>query len=126
MVKKRIALTENILTITMADNVPSIVIDKSHYKNMLIIMPATWTAADITFTVSSTKTGSFSKLVHAETDTAPKELRLKDPVASQAIAITGKMKEILEACPFIKLRSGTFSAPIAQGASRTFTIILSG
>lgn len=126
MVKKKIALTENILTITMANNVPSIVIDKSHYKNMLIIMPTTWTAADITFTVSSTKIGSFSKLVHAETDTAPKELRLKDPLANQAIAITGKMKEILEACPFIKLRSGTFGTPIAQGASRTFTIILMG
>ncbi len=126
MVKKKIAFTENILTVTMANNVPSIVIDKSHYKNMLIIMPATWTAADITFTVSSTKTGSFSKLVHAEIDTAPKELRLKDPLANQAIAITGKMEEVLEACPYIKLRSGTFDVPIAQGAARTFIIILTG
>ena len=123
-VKKKIAFTENVLTVTMATTL-SIIIDKSNYKNMLIIMPATWTAADITFAVSSTKTGDFSKLVYAETDTAPKEVRLKDPVVSTVISLGGKMREALEACPFVKLRSGTAASPVSQDLARTFTIVLS-
>lgn len=124
-VKKKIALTKNVLMVTMATNL-SIVIDKSKYKNMVIFMPTTWTAADITFAVSSTKTGSFSKLTQAETDDAPEELRLKDPVASTVIAFTGRMKDILEACPYVKLRSGRAASPVSQNSARTFTIVLSG
>ena len=125
IVKKKMPLTENVFTVSMATNL-SLVINKSRYRNMLIFMPATWTTADITFAVSSTKTGTFSKLVVAETDVTPKEIRIKDPVASTIISLTGKVKDALEACSFIKLRSGTALTPINQDSSRTFTIILMG
>lgn len=119
MVKKYIPLTEKILTVTMATNL-SLVIDKSHYKNMLIIMPSAWTAADITFTVSSTKAGTFSKLTYG-IDGA--EVTIK-AAASVVIALDGKSKEVLESCPFIKIRSGTAASPVSQAAARTFTIVL--
>ena len=125
MTKKKIALTEDVLTVTMATNL-SIVIDKSHYKNILIFMPATWTAADITFAVSNTKTGTFSKLVVAEQETSPKEVRVKDPAASMVISLTGQMKDALEACAFVKLRSGRAFSPVSQSSARTFTVILMG
>ena len=124
-VKKKMPLTENVFTVSMATNL-SLVINKSRYRNMLIFMPATWTAADITFAVSSTKTGTFGKLVVAENETAPKEVRVKDPVASMVISLTGKLKDALEACSFIKLRSGIASSPVNQDSARTFTIILMG
>ena len=120
-VKKKIAFTENVLTVTMATNL-SLVIDKSKYKNMLIVMPAAWTAADITFAVSSTKTGTFSKLTYAVDGN---EVTAK-AVASVVIALDGKAKEALEACPFVKLRSGTAASPVSQDSARTFTIILMG
>jgi hypothetical protein len=121
MVKKRIALTENIFTVTMATNL-SIVIDKSHYENMLIIMPATWTAADITFVVLGTKTGTFKKLTYA---VSGNEVTVK-AVAGVVIALDGIAKEAIEACPFVKIRSGTAETPVTQDSPRTFTIVLSG
>ena len=121
MVKKKIAFTENVLTVTMATNL-SIVIDKSKYKNMLIVMPTTWTTADITFAVSSAKTGPFAKLTYAIDGN---EVTAK-AVASVVIALDGKAKEALEACSFVKIRSGTAATPVTQDSARTFTIILMG
>jgi hypothetical protein len=89
-------------------------------------MPATWTAADITFAVSSAVAGTFAKLTQAETDVTPKEVRLKDPGAGTIITLTGKIRDALEACPFVKLRSGTAASPISQNSARTFTIVLMG
>ena len=121
MVKKRIALTENIFTVTMATNL-STVVDKSHYKNMLIIMPTAWTAADITFAVLGTKTGTFVKLTYA---VSGNEVTVK-AVAGVVLALDGTAKEALEACPFVKIRSGTAALPVTQESPRTFTIVLSG
>ncbi len=121
MVKKRIALTENIFTVTMATNL-STVIDKSHYKNMLIIMPASWDTADITFAVLGTKTGTFVKLTYA---VSGNEVTAK-AAAGVVIALDGIAKEALEACPFVKIRSGPADTPVGQGSPRTFTIVLSG
>ena len=121
MVKKKIAFTENVFTVTMATNL-SLVIDKSRYKNMLIIMPAAWTSADITFAVSSANAGPFAKLTYAIDGN---EVTSK-AVASVVIALDGKAKEALEACPFVKIRSGTAATPVSQDSARTFTIVLSG
>lgn len=120
MVKKHIAPTENVITITMATNL-STVMNFSRYKNMVIVMPSAWTAADITFAVSSTKAGTFSKLTYGIDGT---EVTIK-AVASVVIALDGKAKEALEACSFVKIRSGTAGTPVGQAAARTFTIILS-
>jgi len=121
MVKKRIAYTENVLTATIAESGNlSTVINKSGYKNMLIIMPSAWTTADITFAVSSTKSGTFSKLTYG---TDGSEVTVK-AVASTVIALDGKVKEVLEACPFVKIRSGTAGNPVSQAAARTLTIVL--
>ena len=89
-------------------------------------MPATWTAADITFAVSSAVAGTFAKLTQAETDITPKEVRLKDPVAGIVIFLAGIIKDAIEACAFVKLRSGTALTPVTQDSARTFTIVLMG
>jgi hypothetical protein len=89
---------------------------------MLIIMPATWTAADITFAVLGTKTGTFKKLTYA---VSGNEVTVK-AVASVVIALDGIAKEAIEACPFVKIRSGTAASPVNQDSARTFTIVLSG
>ena len=120
-VKKKLDFTIDVLTVTMATNL-SIVIDKSNYKNMLIIMPDAWDAADITFAVLSTKTGTFAKLTYAVDGN---EVTSK-AVAGTVIALDGIAKEALEACPLVKIRSGSATSSTSQNSPRTFTIVLSG
>jgi len=103
----------------------STVIDKSHYKNMVIIIPAEWDAADMTFLVSDNPTNGFVKLMIADNNVAATEALIKTPAASMAIAPAGNLKIALENAMFIKLRSGVHGAEVAQTPGREFTIILS-
>lgn len=98
------------------------VIDKSHFKNMLIIMPAAWDAANITFLVSDNPTTGFVMLV----DDAGAEVALTTVTVSTAISLTGVDKESLESAMFVKIRSGTNATPVNQTPGREFTVILSG
>lgn len=99
----------------------STVICKSGYKNMLIIMPAEWTAADITFLVSNNPTTGFVKLVKASDES---EITSKAS-ASEAVNMDGTLKEALGACAYVKIRSGTSSVPVNQTNPRTLIVVLS-
>lgn len=99
----------------------STVIPKSGYKNMLIIMPAAWSAADITFLVSNNPTTGFVKLVKASDET---EITSKAS-ASEAVNMDGTLKEALGACAYVKIRSGTSTVPVNQTSPRTLIVVLS-
>ncbi len=99
----------------------STVLRKKRHSDMLIIMPTSWEAADMTFLISSSADGTFSKLVLADDEA---EVTIKAS-ASEAIAMNGEIKEALEACQFIKLRSGTSTTPIDQKTDKTIVVMLS-
>lgn len=92
------------------------IIDKSHYKRMSIFMPTAWTAADITFLASLTKDGTFVKVVKASDES---EVTSKAS-ASEMIALDGVILEMLEICPFIKLRSGVDGELVVEDCEDTW------
>ena len=98
----------------------SSVIRKGYYRRMVLFMPADWTAADITFVVSNSADGTFNKLTYGSDG---EEVTIK-AVASVVIILDGKVKEALEACPYIKIRSGTALLPVNQLAERSIGIVL--
>jgi hypothetical protein len=95
-------------------------IKKSHYRRVLLFMPSAWTAADITFAVSDSPTGTFNKLVYG---TDEGEVTIKAS-ADEVIALDGKVLDALEACPYFKIRSGTADVAVNQLAERTIGIVL--
>ena len=91
--------------ITTTGEQQSTVIDKSKYTKMGIIMPSAWTAADITFLGCMTEDGTFMPL---EQGSDGAEVVLKAE-ASKSIGLdSAALKGVLEAIPFVKLRSGNF------------------
>ena len=110
---------KQVVTITAGASQSS-VIDKSNFKNMLVIIPAAWTAAGITFLASDNPTTGFVKLVY----NGGTEVALT-VAASTAIAMSGVIKDALEPAMFLKLRSGTADTPVNQTAGAKITVILS-
>jgi len=96
---------------------------KKSYENVVIIMPSAWTTADLTFLVSDDNV-TFGDLYVGDNAEALVEVNVTGPAASQVIALTGKLRDALKSCPYIKIRSGVTATPVAQAAARTFKIIL--
>lgn len=95
-------------------------IKKSHYRRILLFMPAAWTAADITFAVCDTPDGTFNKLTYGSDGNEVTVTAVADVV----IALDGKVLDALEACPYFKIRSGTAAVPVNQLAERTIKVVL--
>jgi len=101
-----------------ATYVLSTAVDIGAAKYMGIIMPATWTAAVLTFKVSSTLAGTYTDL-YDETGT---EVSIS---VAQGKAYTFNIATWkLAPWRFIKFRSGTTGAPVDQTAVRTLTVVL--
>jgi hypothetical protein len=80
-----------------------------------IIMPATWTAADLTFQ-ASLDGSTWYELV----TTAGTAVSITAPAAATWIAINpGDFVGV----PWLKVRSGTLAAVVAQGGARSITIV---
>lgn len=90
-----------------------------------LIMPATWTTADITFQIS------MDTVAHVPADSAPSsfhnvydesggEVTVASPVASSAIMLG---QNVYITGNYFKLRSGTSGTPVDQTASRTIRVI---
>jgi len=97
-------------------------IRKPGYKIVGIIMPAAWTAADITFLVSNDPATGFVKLVQASDEA---EITSKAS-ASEAIVFNGAIKEALALGVYVKIRSGTSGTPVNQVAGARIIVIFSG
>ena len=80
-------------------------IDKSKYTKMAIFTPSAWTSADITFLGCLTPDGTYVPLEQAS-DGAEVAVKVE---ASKVIGLdSAALKNVLEAVPYIKLRSGNF------------------
>lgn len=80
-------------------------------------MPAAWTAADITYQGSAD--GSTWYDLHT------------DPAGEVVSTVTaGKLVSVyaedFETCQWLRLRSGTSAAAVAQGAARTLVLVTGG
>lgn len=80
-----------------------------------IQMPATWTAANLTFQYATAAGGSYANMY----DPAGTEYTV---VAAAASGITMALAAFAGK-PFLKIRSGTAGAAVAQGADRTLTLV---
>lgn len=79
-----------------------------------IVMPATWTAAQLTLLGSQTSGGTFTPLYDAEAT----ELVIEADV-SRTIVIA---PDATRGVKYLKVRSGTAGTPVNQGGSRTLAI----
>lgn len=82
-----------------------------------ILMPAAWTAADLTFQHAESKGGTF---VDA-TDESGTEIALT-VAASKSVPIPPEVM----VCPWIKIRSGTSGTPVNQDAARELRVVRKG
>lgn len=80
-----------------------------------IIMPAAWTAANLTFQTGLVTGGSFTDKY--------------DPAGTEYLVVAAAGREIplpydaFAAIPFLKIRSGTAAAAVLQAADRTLTVV---
>lgn len=85
----------------------------------VIVMPAAWQTADITFLGGKTVAGLKSLYFAVDNSTAIAEVTVKTPVASKTIQVDPKY---FEGCEVLQLRSGTSSAAVDQTTNRTLTL----
>ncbi len=93
-------------------------IDIEGFDIVAIIMPATWTAANLTFQGATATGGTFQDLY----DDSGTEI-IVTAAAARVLALDPKRAEI-SALRFIKVRSGDTGTPVNQAAERTLTLIL--
>lgn len=82
-----------------------------------IIMPASWTAANLTFQAASVSAGTFNDVY----DEAGTELTVTATASDHIIFPSDKA---LGLGPVIKVRSGTSAAAVNQGADRSIGLVL--
>lgn len=93
-------------------------IDLEGFTLAAIEMPAAWTAANLTLQAASASGGTFQDLK----DDAGAEVTIT-AAAAIMIGLDAVAPEVA-ALRFLKLRSGTSAAPVAQAAARTLTLVL--
>jgi hypothetical protein len=89
--------------------------NKAPHSLVAILMPATWTAADLTFQASNDNT-TFYNMVN----TAGNEVTVTGPAASEWVAIDPADFVGVE---YLKVRSGSSGAAVAQGGDRVLTFL---
>jgi hypothetical protein len=112
-------VTPTVTTATIANNASlSAAVDIGLMRSIGIIMPATWTTADLTFSVCDTLGGTYSNLY----DAAGTEVDI--PVAqAKAYTLSAAMTRLIAPWRYIKVRSGTSGAAVNQGGQRIITIV---
>lgn len=84
-----------------------------------LVMPAAWTAADLTFEAGVLPDGATFDLY----DDAGAEVALT-VAPGRYVALTGAAREALDAVRWARLRSGTAGAPVNQAADREVIVVL--
>lgn len=92
-------------------------IKDSGHKVVGIVMPAAWTAANLTFQASSDNS-TFNDLY----DDNGTELNI-NAAQARAIGLRKDQSDVLGRWRFIKVRSGTTGTPVNQNAARTVEIV---
>lgn len=88
------------------------------YRVAAIILPAAWTAANITFDVAQEE-ATFVPLYDGDGT----EITL---TASTSRGVAAASAQLLALLPWrhVKLRSGPVALPVAQGAARTISVVM--
>jgi hypothetical protein len=81
-----------------------------------LIMPAAWTAADLTFQVNYDNGTTWGDLHDGDGN----EIRIPAPAAAENRALD---PSLFASCMFLKVRSGTSGTPVNQAAARTLTLV---
>jgi len=92
------------------------VVDCGSARLALIVMPASWTAADLTFQESVDGSTFVDKY-----DSVGVEYTVVCGGASRSLTIN--LSDFIGA-RYLKIRSGTSAVPVAQGGSRVLTLVL--
>ena len=95
-------------------------VDLEGFALVGIVMPAAWTAAVLSFAAAAASGGTFNPVY----DDAGTEVTVQ-AAASRAIGVD-VVAVALAAFRFLKLRSGTAGAPVAQVGDRTITLVVKG
>lgn len=109
----------SVVEVIMRDT--STVIKKKHHTKIALFIPSGWTTAAITFLGCLTEDGTYTQVVKGS-DVA--ELSIASVAASKTIGLDGALMEALAHIPYLKLRSGTATTPVDQGADKTINYIL--
>lgn len=121
-------------TIASGQSLSSIIDLGGEYTLCAVEVPTTWTAADITFQ-AATHTGKTTPATYGVSpqDALESVLTFRDlydatGVEYKLTASTGNKilfiaDGVLEGVQFLKLRSGTTAAPVAQGGDRTLRVV---
>jgi hypothetical protein len=105
------------LTVSIAANTcESEVIDFRRYSNMLLHMPAAWTAANIGFKVSTTKTGTFIPLYQDATLIQVQNCTVSLAFVAPSQVAYGR---------YVRLWSQSSGSDVDQGADRSILLELS-
>jgi hypothetical protein len=105
-------------TIANGESVSGEIMIPDDIRYLAILMPAAWTAANLTFEASEETGGTFRDVY---TD-AGDEVTVSAAV-SRAISIDLN-SSALAPYQYLKIRSGTTAVPVAQGAARELIIVL--
>jgi len=106
------------VTILSGTSLSGEVILGSH-RIVAIIMPAAWTAANLTFQAAAVSGGTFQDIY----DDAGTEVSVTAAQA-RSIPVSSVLKQIGQ-FEYIKIRSGTVGVPVAQAADRVIILVLS-
>lgn len=106
--------TSNAHQVTIANGqTVSGAVDLGNERLAGILMPAAWTAADISFSASVDGTNFFTL-----TDAASATISITAPGAGKLLTLTGELREAFLAVRWIKIVSS-----VAQGAQRVVTLV---
>jgi hypothetical protein len=96
-------------------------IDIGEVQDIALQIPATWTAASITFAASADSQGTYGP-VYDDTG-AEVTLASANVVASRMIALKS-LRDVMAPLRYIKLRSGTSAVPVNQAADRGIVVLM--
>lgn len=106
------------ITIPSGAAVPTAGLDLLGLVIVRIVMPGTWTTANLTFSGSESLAGTYTDMY----DSSGTEYTV---TAAQSRRIVVPPADLLGNC-FLKVRSGTSGTPVNQAADRVLTLLVRG
>lgn len=112
------ALNPQTISVTIPDGTdPSAAVDVRDFEIVAIQMPASWSAADVTFQ------GSVDNSTFQNIYTSDDAELVVEAAQARFVALMEPEITALKACMWIKVRSGTSGVPVDQNADRTLTLV---
>ena len=107
----------SVLTIPSGTSVSG-VLDTGRDSILGIVMPSSWTSADLTFEVSYDNI-TWVGMVYDETSSQCNSISSPAPSSAHTVSLSGLLPY-----RYVRLRSGTTSSPVVQGGDRSVVVLL--